>query len=303
MSTKEQRRRAVSLKKREAKQKRRLANSPRPIYSVGNRIQINNDVMDVQWTDLPIGGWVGEIIKVHREKDEPKYDIRWTEETLAKCHPIYGLLAHDESEQIEEYCLIPEEQIHAFAGGEVVLVPPGDISHYTDRPLDPNNSIDRIRMIFGTKPLEWFPMLEDENSPEEKDRLLKRYYDHLSEHLVCPFEAMYIARRGLHIDTEHAFTVKALMVPDVFKEKKPDEPGLYCTGLDPAGNLLEVPLKYIFCEDMPQRQLLEDYRLWLGLVPSSLIDMFAAFAEASGLDIDAIRQSIEKSGAGQSRGV
>ena len=125
-------------------------------------------------------------------------------------------------------------------------------------------------MIFDTKPLDWFPTLGDgeENENEENDTLLlKRYYEHLLEHLVFPFEATYIHRGGGRTITEHMFTVKALISPDVIKpENRNESDGLFCTGFDPAGKILEVPLRKIHCDTMPHEQLLDDYREWICVV-------------------------------------
>ncbi|MDR0328502.1 MAG: hypothetical protein LBI05_09430, partial [Planctomycetaceae bacterium] len=52
---KKKRRRVISKKKL---QEKRLAAYPLPVFSVGNLVQVNNDVMDANWNDLPLGGWV-----------------------------------------------------------------------------------------------------------------------------------------------------------------------------------------------------------------------------------------------------
>jgi len=257
---KKKRRRTISRKK--LKEKRRAA-YPRPLYSIGNLVQVNDDVMDYNWDDLPLGGWVGEITKVQRDEDGPKYEVRWTPETLEKCHPIYKTLAELEGLRVDEYEGLDEENLHAFAGGDVVLVDPVDVSQYTDRPLDPEDHVDRLRVIFGTKPLEWFPMLGDEG--EDDDRLLKVYYEYLAEHLVLPFEAVYVDRSSGR-PVRQAFTVEKLIDPDVAKPMSSDGPtGLYCSGIDSAGQLLEVPLQRIVGDNIPQEQLLDDFRTWVGV--------------------------------------
>jgi hypothetical protein len=267
MSTKEQRRKLAAKKSRKKNQESRTANYPRPKFSAGNLIQVNDDVMDYDWGNLPIGGWVGKITEIHREKDGPKYDVDWSDETMKKCHPIYEKLANLEDLNFGTYCRLDEDKIHAFTGGKVMLVNPDPnvVSHYTDRPLDPDDKDDRIRMIFGTHPLDWFPTLgEDE---ETDTQLLKRYYDYLSELLALPFEAKYIQRGGGRTISERAFTVKSLINPDTIKpEGRNESDGLFCFGLDPVGNMLEVPLRKIYCDTMPHEQLLDDYREWMCVV-------------------------------------
>ncbi|MDR0327565.1 MAG: hypothetical protein LBI05_04640, partial [Planctomycetaceae bacterium] len=165
-----------------------------------------------------------------------------------------------------KYERIEESDLHAFSGGEVILVDPGDISRYSDRPLDPEDSADRMRMIFGTKPLEWFPVLGE--NEEENSRLLRRYYEHLLDHLVLPFEATYINRRGAKVFSRCAFTVERLIDPDVSQAAHRDDlhesDVLYCSGTDADGNVLEVPFHKISCDRMPYKQFLDDYCTWLG---------------------------------------
>ena len=260
--SKKKRRLTTSQKQRK---ERKLANYPQPVYAVGDYIQVNDDVMDFDWNDLPLGGWVGKVTEVHREPEGSKYDVLWSEETLEKCHPIYKTLAEYEGLQFGTYTQLSEEDIHAFAGGEVVLVDPVDVSQYTDRPLDPDDHCDRLRMIFGTKPMEWFPGIGGDKA--ENIRLLRRYYEHLLEHLVFPFKATYVKRHDNGFQsTLYAFTAEKLVDPDVIRRvgnhDNPDR--LYCSGTDAEGKLLEVPLQHVVCDEEPQKQLLDDHCSWIG---------------------------------------
>jgi len=260
---KKKRRKVISRKKR--KEKERQTAYPHPNYSVGNLVQINDDVMDFNWDDLPIGGWVGEITEVRRKKEGPQYDVRWTEETLKKCHPIYKKLAVLEDLSTDEYTDLTEQEMHAFAGGEVILVDPVDtiVLQYTDRPLDPEDHTDRLRMVFGTKPLDWFPMLGD--NEEEDDRLLRRFYDHLVKRLVFPFMGVSVYRKGGKV-SKQVLMVQNLIDHDVAKADGKDvSEGLYCSGIASSGNMLDVPLRLVLCgEETPQEKLVGDYRSWIG---------------------------------------
>ena len=259
---KKKRRKVISRKKLKEK---RLANYPIPIYSVGDLVQINDDVMYFDWNDLLIGDWVGEVTKVHRNQEGPQYDVRWTDETLAKNHPVYEALAQLECLTHDEYSQLAEQEIHKFAGGEVILVAPDDtvVSKYADRPLDPEDTTDRLRMIFGAKPLDWFPTLGD--GEEEDDRLLRRYYDCLLEHLAFPFMGVHVYRRGGE-GSKQVLTVQNLIDPDVARAGDLDiSEGLYCSGIASSGNVLEVPLRLVLCgEDTPEEKLVGDYRSWIG---------------------------------------
>jgi len=258
------RRRVISKKKWKEK---RLAQYPQPKFAVGNLVQVNNGVMDANWDDLPLGGWVGEITLVHREADGPKYDVRWTKETLEQAHPVYNALAELEGLRMDEYQKIDENDLHPFTGGPVVLTEPTDVSQYTDRPLDPTDRVDRLRMLFDTKPLEWFPMLGDGDDEDEEydNRLLRRFYDHLTANLSFPFEAVY-ADRSSGKTVRRPFTVEKLIDPDVTDQAGLDVSlGLYCAGTDSSGELIEVPLQKVIPGDGTQEQLIKDYHSWIGV--------------------------------------
>lgn len=256
----------MSKKKRKVISKKklkeqRLAGYPQPVFSIGDIVQVNDDVMDANWTDLPIGGWVGEITKIHRKEDEPEYDLIWTEETLKKSNPIFEQLASLEDFKWNEYQNLLESELHLFPGGSFTLVEPGDISNYTDRPLDSATCEDRLRMIFGTKPLEWFPM-PGEND-EEDERLLRIYHDYLSQQLVFPFKAEYI-KYGNGRKVKLPFTVEKLIDLDLIQADEDEYLNIYCSGTDPHGKLIETKLQKISVGNIPQKQLLNDYRFWIG---------------------------------------
>ena len=241
-------RKTISKQKRREK---RLNQCPKPKFGVGDLIQIKADVMDLNWPDLPLGGWVGRVNKVCREPGEPKYDVSWTKETLAAAHPIYGMLASEEILNPAEYEGICESEVLLYQEGTpIVLADPGDVSHYTDRPLSPDDFFDRLRMVFGLKALEEVPWSDEEGA-------LERYYDYLSRHLTFPFEAKYI-----EIDCETAFTCEQLFLPDDGSDG--DEPGIYCRGTDQNGHEMVCPLQDISVKNNPQETLIDDYQEWHG---------------------------------------
>lgn len=257
--SKKKRRKVISKKKLKEK---RLAAYPQPVFSVGDLVQVNDGVMDANWEELPIGGWVGSVTKIDREPDGPEYEVIWTHETMEKAHPVFEQLASLEGLKNNEYHGLKESELHLFSGGPVVLVEPADVSMYTDRPLDPEDTADRIRMIFGTKPLDWFPTLGDDEG--ENIQLLQRYYEYLSEQLTFPFEAVYINRESARV-VKCPFTVEGLVDPEVVQKAKWNGPeGIYCSGTEPNGNVIEVPLQNTAYGNIPQKQLLEDYRSWIG---------------------------------------
>ena len=240
-------RKVVSKQKRREK---RLNQCPKPTFQVGDLIQIKSGVMDLDWPDLPIGGWVGRIDKVHRLPEEPKYDVSWAPETLAAAHPIYEMLADNEMLNHGKYEGIRDSEAMLYQEGTpIVLADPGDVSHYTDRPLSPDDFFDRLRMVFGVKALETTPWLGD-------DGALERYYDYLTRQLILPFEAIQIID-----DNEMSMTCEQLFLPDNMDDR---EEGIFCRGTDQNGQEVECPLRDIIVKDNPQKTLLKDYQIWSG---------------------------------------
>jgi hypothetical protein len=239
-------RKVVSEQKRREK---RLNQCPKPQFQVGDLIQVKEGVMDLDWPDLPIGGWVGRIDKAHRLLEEPKYDVTWTPETLAAAHPIYEMLAANEMLNHSQYEGIRESEALLYQEGiPILLADPGDVTHYTDRPLSSDDFIDRLRIVFGRKALETTPWLGD-------DGALECYYDYLIQQLTLPFEAMQI----IDNDNETALTCEQLFLPDNADDR---EKGILCRGTDQNGHAVECPLQDVMVKDSPQKTLLMDYQIW-----------------------------------------
>ena len=244
-------RKVISKEKRREK---RLNQYPKSQFEVGHLIQVKDGVMDLNWPDLPLGGWVGRVDKVHRQPDVPKYDVTWMPETLAQAHPIYEMLANDEILNPKEYEGLEESEVQSYqAGTPIALADPGDVTHYTDRPLSPDDFFDRLRMVFGVKALEVIPWSDEEGT-------LKRYYEYLTRHLSLPFEATFFLDDDDEED-EIALTCEQLCLPDDAGDK---ERGILCRGTGQDGHAIECPLQDIMVKDNPQSELIKDYQEWHG---------------------------------------
>ena len=91
---------------------------------------------------------------------------------------------------------------------------------------------------------------------------LRRFSDHLADHLAFPFEGRLSDPIGPHRDTQSPLTVIRLIDP--VREYAPEEMyGLICKA-EQNGERIELPLGRIDVEEgSPQHRLLEDYRHWL----------------------------------------
>jgi len=242
-------RKVVSKQKRREKQ---LSQCPKPNFEVGDLIRVNDGVMDANWDNLPIGGWVGRIDKVHRQPDAPCYDVTWTPETLELAHPVYEALAEEEELDWEKYGGLLEDEFTRYQGEPVQLAAPGDVACYCERPLSKDNLNDRIRMVFGLKALEKIPGFGD-------DGPLKTYYDYLMKHLEFPFEATFI---HTYAGKRYPFTCQGIYNPDE-TDYGNDMHGLFCYGRNPDGTKRECPLNDVVIDkNIPQKQWIEDYCTW-----------------------------------------
>jgi hypothetical protein len=61
---------------------------PTPVpsrFAVGCLVRIKPGVIDPEYPDMPLGGWLGTIAEVQEES----YLVRWSEATLQAVHPTY----------------------------------------------------------------------------------------------------------------------------------------------------------------------------------------------------------------------
>ena len=70
-----------------------------PMFKVGDRVRVKHGVADVDYPDIPMGGWVGRISKTGSDS----YLIRWGVETLENVHPVYRKRCERDGIDIEEY--------------------------------------------------------------------------------------------------------------------------------------------------------------------------------------------------------
>jgi hypothetical protein len=54
-------------------------------FYVGDLVRVKHGVTDVDYPDIPMGGWVGRISKT----GNGTHLVRWTVETLENVHPVY----------------------------------------------------------------------------------------------------------------------------------------------------------------------------------------------------------------------
>ncbi len=70
-----------------------------PTFKVGDLVRVKHGVADVDYPDIPMGGWVGRISRI----GSYSYRIRWSVETLENVHPVYRQRCEQDGIDIEEY--------------------------------------------------------------------------------------------------------------------------------------------------------------------------------------------------------
>lgn len=213
-------------------------------FHVGDKVLVKHGIKDVEYPDMPLGGWAGTIAEVHRDG---MYTVRWSGETLAAIHPVFKKRCERDGLVLEDYWL-GDDDLEPDEGGPLKIEHPQKI---TTKPLSAKDPDDRVRMIFG--------LTSNDPLPEVDEETQVTYHKYLSENLVFPFEAMFQPEHGSPL----RITVTGLSDPDEEPDYIDETYGLLCDArignrkiVVPLGEL-EVP------RGKPDRQLISDYTSWL----------------------------------------
>ncbi len=216
-------------------------------FKVGDKVRVKPGVKDVNYPDMPLGGWAGSISEVH--DNDGMYTVRWSKETLAALHPVYKKRCERDGFEYEQYWLI-EEDIEPDPGGPLCIERPKE---FASKPLSPKDQDDRIRMVFG--------LTSNDPLPDVDADTLGAYREYLAANLSFPFEAVHSHDTSPFTDRTSGVTILGLGEPDD-EAMLDDMHGILCEArLEkrlvtlPFGEL-EVP------KGKPNRQMVADYCYW-----------------------------------------
>ena len=167
-------------------------------FQVGDKVRVKHGIKDVEYPDVPLGGWAGTITEVHKDG---MYTIRWSAETLAAIHPVVKKRSEKDGTVLEEYWL-GDDDLEPDSGGPLAIEHPTQI---TTKPLSPEDQDDRIRTVFGLTSNDPLPYVCDET--------LLSYYRHLAENLRFPFKVDHFVETGPLARERQTVTVLALLDP------------------------------------------------------------------------------------------
>jgi hypothetical protein len=213
-----------------------------PKFKVGDKVRVKHGVKDVDYPDMPMGGWAGTVIEV---EGSDTFTIRWSEETLAAIHPVCKKRCEKDGLDLEEYALTGDD-LEPDTGGPLKIEQPTKI---TTKPLSPKDEDDRTRMVFG--------LTSNDPLPEVDDDTLVAYHKYLAANLTFPFEAEHGEEYG------HPEKVKVIGLGDPDEEPMIDEEyGILCEARM-EGQVVTLPLAELeVVKSKPNRQLIEDYCSW-----------------------------------------
>jgi len=226
------------------RRKRKKATAPAK-FAVGDKVRVKHGIKDVDYPDMPIGGWAGAISEVD---DDGTYTVRWCRETLDAIHPVFKNRCEKDGLDAAEYWL-GEDDLELDSGGPLAIEQPKEIKTV---PLDPEDQDDRVRMVFG--------LTSNDLPPDVDVDALLTYYGYLSKHMEFPFEVDYFQETGPFEGKWHRVTVLGLFDPEEYSCE--EGYGLICKGRV-GKRAIEMPLaKFEVDRDSPGRQMLADYCYW-----------------------------------------
>jgi len=211
-------------------------------FRPGDKVRVRRGVKDVEYSDIPLGGWAGVITEI----DDGLCTVKWAKETLASIHPVYRSRCERDGSDFEIYWIEPDE-LEPDKGGPLDIEQPTRI---ITRPLSSNSQEDRIRMIFG--------LTSDDLVPEVNDNSLHAYYKSLSKHLVFPFAA----KCGVGYGRPQRGQVIGLVPLEDGKPLIDESYGIFCVASF-KGEVMTLPVAELDeVEGKSNRQLIKDYCYW-----------------------------------------
>lgn len=155
-------------------------------FQVGDKVRVKPGVRDIDYPDIPLGGWAGVVVEI-----EPghHYEVRWSRETLDHIHPVIQKRCQRDGLVLEEYGLA-EEELEPDRGGPLQMEQPGELA---SRPLSPKDEGDRLRMALGLSSDDPLPDIDDDafsghSLPFGSD--LERMFDSAFQEAKMAFEEL-----------------------------------------------------------------------------------------------------------------
>jgi hypothetical protein len=221
-------------------------------FRVGDPVRVKHGVTDVDYPDIPMGGWVGRVSKL----GNGTHLVRWSIETLENVHPVYRKRCDRDGTDIRKYW-VAEDDLEPAPAEPLDMEQPTSI---VTRPLSADDHQDRICMVFG--------LTSDDPLPDDSEATEMVYFFYLKKHLTFPFPAqLFDPLRNRKREVAATGMCDACPIEDGF--------GVVCNVLD-GGRQEQVPLSELKVEpDNPNFQMVDDYITWFVYSPEASLDPFS----------------------------
>ena len=152
-----------------------------PKFQVGDKVRVKPGITDVEYPDIPLGGWAGTVSEID---GADTFTVRWSKETLKAIHPVVKRRCEKDGVDWESYALTGDD-LEPDPGGPLSMEHPKEIA---TKPLSPKDQDDRIRMVFG--------LTNNDPLPDVDEDTLRAYQKYLAANLSFPFEAVHSHETG-----------------------------------------------------------------------------------------------------------
>ena len=93
-------------------------------FGVRDRVRVRHGVTDVDYPDMPIGGWIGAISEIQKNG---LYMVLWSRETLDAIHPVFKKRCENGGLELARYWLA-EDDLESDEGGGLEIERPEEIT-------------------------------------------------------------------------------------------------------------------------------------------------------------------------------
>lgn len=215
-------------------------------FAKGDLVRVKPGVVHDQYSDIPLGGWVGKIKRIGW-LTPIGYAIHWTKPTLDQAHPVFFKRCQRDEMKPYEYWLDEDQLEEASVPTPVAMEQPTNI---VSRPLSLDDPDDRIRMAFG--------LTSDDGLPKAGEQTQRHFFDQLKTHLSFPFKADYWPVSVLGPSKSGKVEVLGFADPPLTRKE-----GIICEARR-GKHEFQVPLAGLQVQGNDSNfQHVEDYTYWL----------------------------------------
>lgn len=242
--------------------RRKGKNAPEAALAKGELVQVKHGITHDQYTDIPLGGWVGRVKRIGW-LTPIAYAVHWTKPTLDQAHAVYFKRCQRDEVKPYRYWLEEDQLEAATDETPVAMEQPTNI---VTNPLSVDDPDDRIRMVFG--------LTSDDALPKAEEQTQRQFFDYLKGYLSFPFKAEYWPASAIGPSKSGKVTVLGFADPPLDRKA-----GVVCEARK-GKHECQVPLAGLQVEeDDLNVQHVEDYTYWLWEIQDSLDEDYKELAQ------------------------